>query len=84
MSSKHSNLPTEAENIQAAQIRLVRVLESLKSRENEIEHLRERVYRLHAELKAAERVLDQIYLTEPTVSIQQIKAKIFNYFRTYK
>ena len=57
MSSKHPNLPTESQNIQAAQMRLARVLESLQNRENEVEHLRERVYRLSSQLHAAEALI---------------------------
>ena len=57
MNSRHPNLPTDAQNIQAAQARLTRVLESLSQRELEVEHLREHVYRLASQLYAAEALL---------------------------
>lgn len=47
----------ETHNLQAAQTRLARVLESLAQREIEVEHLRERVYRLASQLYAAEALL---------------------------
>lgn len=57
MISRHHNLPTDQELIQGAQTRLVRVLESLRQREIEVEDLRERVYRLSSQLHAAEALI---------------------------
>ena len=57
MISRHNNLPTDQELIMGAQTRLVRVLESLRQREIEVEDLRERVFRLASQLHAAEALL---------------------------
>ena len=57
MNAKPPKLATEAQNLQAAQMRLTRVLESLSQREQEVENLREHAYRLASQLYAAEALL---------------------------
>ena len=57
MTSKHPNLPTDQELIMGAQTRLVRVLESLRQRECEVDDLRERIFRLSSQLHAAEALI---------------------------
>ena len=80
MISRHNNLPTDQELILGAQTRLVRLLESLRQREIEVEDLRERVFRLASQLHAAEALLDDVYRAPSAVSVHQVKAKIFEYF----
>lgn len=79
MTLRHPNLATDTQNIQAAQTRLARVLESLSQREQEVENLREHVYRLASQLYAAEALLKLCGKVIPT-HYQMTHNSINNYF----
>lgn len=75
----NSNTAMETFNLRAAQTRLARVLESLSQREQEVEHLREHVYRLASQLYAAEALLKLCGKVIPT-HYSMTHNSINNYF----
>lgn len=63
MTRRNPNLLTDQELILGAQARLTKVLDSLESREKEIEGLRDRIYSLAQELSKSDNLLIEIMMT---------------------
>lgn len=73
------NVLTDQQPILGTQVRLTKVLESLESREKEIEGLRNRIYLLSQELCKSDNLLIEIMMT---TSNPVLEARIDKHFKT--